>query len=490
MIRAVFNYGLGGYLPQVIAFFITPLLTHYVSEREQGIIEICNYTQLLLVMVMRLGMPGSLVRYYFEFKDGPEFRDLVTTTAVSILVFSIGLGAVCMVVLPPVFRHASPDIPFYPWMTISIVTAVFQAAPDLQRRLHAAREQSAASAKLSVANAVILLTSTVICVIPLGQGAWGTQTAQLFSAIVFFLVCLVNNRHDLAGRFSWDTLRLALRFGVPLVPHHASAWAQQFVGRLLLGALSSLSQVGWLSIAGKVASPLTIAIGAFTTAYQPIYFAWRSDLSAEAALLEIRSVARAVLALGAVAVIGAATLGGVLIRQYMAPEYAPAAGLVGLSGLALLLQLTYNVVGQELFFIKGTGRASRIFIGASAINILLCLPLIGPMGALGALAAQLVGGVVACWTTWLICRASFPSPVSFRLVTSTLGSAAAACVAAVAWVPAGRLAQIGVALVIFIIASAVCLVASGADVQLRGDLARLMGARRIRGKKAVVSGSS
>jgi O-antigen/teichoic acid export membrane protein len=477
--RAMFNYGLGGYLPQIIGFFLTPLFTHYIPVEQQGWLEICNYSQLLLIFVMRLGMPGALVRYYFELKDGPEFRDLVTTVAWAVLAFSALLAAVAMVALAPLFARAWPELPYHPWMTLSIGVAFLHAAPDIQRRLYAAREQSAASARLSVLNALVLIVATVVCVIPLGMGAWGTLVAQAFAALVFFGVALVNNRKDLAGRFSGFQLRRALAYGLPLVPHHASAWAQQFVGRLILGVVSTV-QVGWLSIAAKVASPIAIATGAFTNAYQPIYFSWRTEHDVPTALAETRRVARAIVALGAVAVIGAATLGATAVRFLVSREYVPAAELVGPAAFAVFLHLIYTVITQELFFQKDTRRASRIFLLASLCNVVVCVPLALELGALGAILAQVVGSAVSILLTFGITRATFPSPVTGRVAVPAVGAAALACVLEWLLAPDSRVGRILLTSAIFVVCSAIAMIATGALRQLRIDVKVFMSARRAR----------
>jgi hypothetical protein len=47
-------------------------------------------------------MGGSITRYYFDHRDGPEFRDLVTTVAIAMVVVSAVLMGLGFLVLPPV----------------------------------------------------------------------------------------------------------------------------------------------------------------------------------------------------------------------------------------------------------------------------------------------------------------------------------------------------------------------------------------------------
>jgi hypothetical protein len=40
--------------------------------------RVARALQLLLIKVTRLGMSGSVTRYFFDHRDGPDFRDLVS----------------------------------------------------------------------------------------------------------------------------------------------------------------------------------------------------------------------------------------------------------------------------------------------------------------------------------------------------------------------------------------------------------------------------
>ncbi len=68
--KAVFNYGLGSYLPQVISFLLVGLYTRYITPAEMGVVEICLTAQVLLTIVMRLGLQGAIARFYFDYGEG------------------------------------------------------------------------------------------------------------------------------------------------------------------------------------------------------------------------------------------------------------------------------------------------------------------------------------------------------------------------------------------------------------------------------------
>jgi O-antigen/teichoic acid export membrane protein len=473
VVRALLNYGMGSYLPQVINFLLVPLYTHYIAPTQMGVLEVCLTAQLLIVIIMRLGMAGSVTRFYFEHREGQDLRDLVTTVAIAIQAVAVLLTVLALFLLPSVFARYLHDVPFHPYMDIALATSFFQAAPDLQRRLFEAREQSGASARLSVAFGALTTVSNLVLVMVFRLGALGVLWANLGTAIVFALVAIVNNRKDLTGRFRMARLREALHYGLPLVPHHAAAWAQAFVGRWVLTATTTAAAVGHLAAASKIASPLAILTGAFSSAFSPVYFSWRSDLSRDAAVAETRRVGRTVVSLGAVAVIGAATAGALVVRYAMSPAYHDAARLVGVIAFALFLHLTYTLVTAEIFFSKRTRWVSIIFVVASVVNFGLVAVLAPRLGALGAAFAQLAGGAVSVLMVTLLARRSFPSPLEARAMLIAILGAAAAC-AFTLRSPALRPAiDVGLHLGVGALLGVGVLLATGAWTQLRADVGRL-----------------
>jgi O-antigen/teichoic acid export membrane protein len=425
--RAFLNYGLGGYLPQIVNFLLVPMYTHYIAPAQMGILDVCLTAQVLLVTVMRLGMSGSVTRYYFDLKDSPEFRDFITTVAMTMLALSCVGVLIGFTAGPIIFQRWFPQIPFHPYMDISLATAFFQGVPDLQRRLHEAREQSSANAKLSVSMGVFTTTTNIVCVVGLGLGAVGVLWAGLASAIVFAVVMYINNREDLRGRFHLPSLRQALKYGLPLVPHHAAAWAQQFVGRWVLSGVATAAAVGHLGLATRLASPLTIATSAFASAYSPVYFSWRKELPAADSHREARRVSRVVLTLGAIAVAGAATLGGFLVRHVMNPSYRPASPVVGIVAAALFSHLVYTTIAVEFFFSKNTKWISTMFVLSATVNLVLVAIFAPRWGASAAAAAQLFGSLVSVAVASYMTSRTAKSPLSARVVTISLLTCTLAC---------------------------------------------------------------
>lgn len=472
--NAVFNYGFGSLIPQIISFLLIPLYTHYLTPTELGIVEICLTVQGLLPIIMRLGLQGAIARFYFDYDEGNNLRDLVTTITITTIATSALFTIIALLGSPFFLNRFMPEVPFG-LMALSIVSCFFQGAPEFQRRLLQAREQSAFSARLNIFYGIIAIVLNLLLVVGFKMGAAGILWTNLIVPVVMCVVAFFYHRDDLRGRFRLDKLKAALSYGLPLVPHHIAAWAHQFVGRWVLGSVATVAMVGQLSLAGKIASPIMIMTGAFANAYSPVYFSWRSKLSADEALNEAKRITRTVLILGVLAVFGAATFGGFVVRHLMQKQYVEASPLVGIMASALFAHLIYTTISVEVFYEKKLVKwISVIFITSSLVNFVLIFLLVEKLGTVAAAYAQMAGSVMSIVLVSLFSVRSFALPLETRTTIVAFTGTAAACFLSALTQPANLLFDLLFNTLIFIVATVLVLLFSGILPQLRAELSILL----------------
>ena len=428
VISAVFNYGLGLFLPQIVNMLLIPVYADKIPVSQLGVLELCLSAQALVIILMRAGLPGAISRSFFDLGEGQELRNFIVTVVLTTVLASGLLLATALSLGPMFFAWQFPEVPFHPYMDLALVGGFFFAISDFQRRLFQAREQSKRSARLSITIAVLSIALTCLFVIGFNWGIVGVLLSSLISSIVLAAYALWRQWDDLHGRPRWKYLQEAAGYGLPLVPHHAAAWLQQFVGRWALADVATMAMVGTLGMASRVASPLMVVTGAFGNAYSPVYFSWRSNLSKDDALSESRRVTRAVVLLGGIAVIGAATFGALVIRTFMPTSYENAATVTGIVAAAYFAHLIYAIQSVEVFFTKDTKWISIVFVCASIFNLLLTIPLGKQYGAVGAAVAQLAGGLLSCLLIGMLARKTFPSPLTARMSAAVLLCCILGCV--------------------------------------------------------------
>jgi O-antigen/teichoic acid export membrane protein len=472
---ATVHYGLASVLPRIVNFALIPVFAIFLPPEELGVLEIATALMVLMQTVSRLGLTGSLARQYFDHRGKDSARDLFTTIAAIALVSSgLAMGLV-LVVGPPIFQRFIPEVVFHPAMDLALVTAFLQFGPELQTRVLQAREHSRLAASITIVLSIIGTALKVVFVIGLRWGVLGVLWGELFTALAALVIAVWLQRDDLRGRIRWDLGKEALAYGTPLILQGLGAWAQDYGGRWILGAMGVLAAVGQLGLAARIASPIVIATSAFISAFSPVYFAWRTDLSKDAALAETRKTTVALMTILSVGALGAGTVGAFFLGHLMPDSYRDAMTLVGFIAAGLQIRVMYNIFGTELLYANNTKAMSVIFIVGAAATLLFTIALVPPLGAVGAALGQVCGTAIMVLSSAIYAKRSFPLAVSPRLLLATIFAAVAASAGPYLLPGASMLVDLLAAIGLFLAFALACLLIAGFS---RATVKRAMALRR------------
>ncbi len=277
LVVGTLNYGLGQALPQVVRFLVALVIAQVLTEADYGILELAGYLSTVLMIFMRLGVPGAVTRFYYDHREGPELSDYVTTIAIFMFCSSLVVGLITLAVGPWLFPYTMPSLPFYPYGVLALAAAFISCNQNLQDRLVQAREQSAYSAMLNIGRATVAISLLLLFVVWLRQGPAGYLWAELIAGIVIFLQAAHYLMPNLRGRFQPAMLRTSLKYAMGILPmHFMGAVAPLITGAILAHAVN-IGSLGDLGFARKFFMPLTILASAFQTAFTPIYFSLRKE---------------------------------------------------------------------------------------------------------------------------------------------------------------------------------------------------------------------
>ena len=421
--RATFAYGIGGLLPKLVAFLLVPLYAIYLSPADFGLVDLVGTFGGFVTILMRLGVPGAVSRFYFDHREGPPLRDYVTTIAVFLNASSVGLGALALIVVAFAGDAILPGVPFWPFVVMAVASSVLSANTDLQRRLLQAREQATYSAVVSIASAVANIALALALVVGFRMAAEGLVLAGLIANLGFFFQAHHYLRADLKGSFNWQHLRQSLAYGSGILPSHVLGSLAPLATRSILAGTASLTAVGHFGIAARFVSPLEILVGAMGAAYSPVYFSLRTRSTGDALarVVDSRESPWLVAVLGT---LGVATVGPPVVALAMPSSFAPAADLVPFLALGALAHMWSILATAELFWSKAPTKAALVSVIGIATSLALVVPLATWRGALGLAWAQILGdGATAIFATVLSQR-SYRVPMSMSgWVTPVLVSA-------------------------------------------------------------------
>jgi len=385
-----FNYGLGQALPQLLGFLLIPLYTLYLSPQDYGILEICTSLIAFLVVLTRLGVPGAVVRYYYDHQENDvELKRYISTVyyflIASSVTFSVITLAVCFYFQEQIFSGVN----FNPYLLLAVIIALLSYSSDLQRRLIQVQEQSRYSAILSITFSVSGILLTLLFVVAMEMKVYGMLLAQLINAIIFWAQANFYLRQWIVKKFDVSFLKSSLSYGTALLPGHLLTSFAPLFSKSILSALGSLPALGIYSIAYRFITPLTLIYTAFNAAFQPVFFSLRKKGDAEVPrlllIIWIFSVGIFVLAI---------LLGPPLVKLIIPDSFEEASYLVPILAWGFLGQAAYLIFTSEIFFQKKTRYMPLITVTGTTANILLSYILVKSWGAIGLAWATSAGFII------------------------------------------------------------------------------------------------
>lgn len=390
LLAGTLNYGLGSVLPQVVNFALVPVFTAYLSRDEYGLLELAASLGAVVVILLRLGLPGALTRFYFDHKEGAPLRDYVSSLTWLVLLASTVSGALMLLALHFAGDVLTPGLALFPYGLLVVLASFYSGNSDLQRRLAQAREQSAYTLKLNLLAAGLMTGLSLALVAGFELGAVGMLLAELVTNVLLFAQAAHYLRPELTGRFDWKRLRGTVNYALGVLPSQAVGTIAQSATRSILVGMQSLGELGLFAVASRFARPLSIVIMAFSTAYTPIYFAHRNDGSEDAH----RALARATSAawmLGVWGCLGVSTLGPLAIIAMMPAQFHEAATLVPWLALGWMAQVLSVVGSSEVYFQKATWFVPVVTAGVVVAQLAGTIALAKPFGATGLAIASAIG---------------------------------------------------------------------------------------------------
>ena len=235
LIKGSFVYGLGSLSHRIIGFLLIPVYTRFLTTADYGIVAVAASVSSIVQHFLAMGLHGAVTRHYYDYRDAPhEVREYIST----VFVFLLGVGLLVVGLLAlfggPLFDALFAEVPFHPYIRLTLWTALFAVSGNVLLSLYRVREQAVHYVVLQGLKFLGSLGAIIFFVTVLREGALGKIKGGFYAGLLFFVVFLVLTLREGAASFSVNKLKNALRFGLPLIPHALSAWVLAAADRFLL----------------------------------------------------------------------------------------------------------------------------------------------------------------------------------------------------------------------------------------------------------------
>jgi len=379
-------YGAGDAAIQVVNFVLLAVYVKggFLTANDYGALAIIGALEAFARVASRLGLDGAFMRYYHE--RGSTFPRMASTIVWFLLVTDIVLFGMMGILAgsagPRLFDQAvHTDALRLMLLNTFLIALTF--VPFQAMRL---RNEAVTYSAFTFARSVGTVVLRIVLVIGLQSGLLGIFIADLIVTMLLLPWLWPWCRPYVLRGFSMPDLRLALRFGLPRVPHGLAQQAMDGGNRLLFSAYSSQTQLGVYQNAVTLGTGVKFFTSAFETAWAPFYYATSRQADAKMTLRKVSTYGFAVLAL---LVAGTVAVARDVVLVILTPEYLEASSVlplvalgIGFQGIYLLTSIGLNLTGRTEWYPVATFAAAAVGLAAGV----LLMPLHGALGAAAAFA--------------------------------------------------------------------------------------------------------
>lgn len=389
VVKRTLVYTASGSLSALVAFFMLPILTRYLTPYDYGIVETFTSLTTCLSGVVIIGGNAILAKEYFDYDEHGRrvlIGQILTVTCLS----SVLLTMVTAVIDLPTRAIAQflkvGDGLVYLAILVSLANAIIALLTCLLQVEKRAGHYLAFVNSKTVTEILVSLT----LIITVGLKWQGRVAGIAVSSLLYALLALILFRK----RGVQPTLAVApakhlLVLGLPLVAAHVSVWVYAMVDRVLINNLFDVQSTGLYSVGFRFATVVAMVETAFSMAWMPYFYesVRLKDPKTDREVVKLSflyAVALLIFALG----FGFATQW--LLPFMVAPQFTGARRFTFLLCIAFWLSGIWKLFTGYLIVESKTKLYAYITSGAAVFHIILTIFLLRTIGLIGAAWATLV----------------------------------------------------------------------------------------------------
>ncbi|SEK77444.1 Membrane protein involved in the export of O-antigen and teichoic acid [Aquimarina amphilecti] len=373
-----------------INFILIPVLTIYLSTYDYGVVAIVIAINAFLNVFYLLSLPGTLNRFYYEFKDDQEkIKKLFGTIITFVLFNSFVVTGIIFLGRKWLLLPFLENVDFFPFMALGLVSVIFNPCYAIYQSSLQARQEGVRFGKNNaiffLVNIILLLTSVIL----LDMGAKGVLGSLAITNIIFFIYTLSRFRKDITFGIDVDILKKSLKYAFPLIPHTLSGVTTMLIDRIIINKLLNTSLVGIYSIGNNFGSIVFLIASGINQAFVP----WFNQKIKDNDQKSIPEIAKLLIVFYSVIALGLSFFSKEVIMLITPKAYHASWIVIPCISFAFVYHGVYYFFASALFYdIQGRGnRIIPVFtILAAAINIVLNITLIPRYGIFGAAVATLI----------------------------------------------------------------------------------------------------
>lgn len=392
-ISNIFVYGFGGVISRIVPIVMLPIVTRLMPDSGYYGLNDLSMTLVSVGQAIAVfGMYDAMFRLFFD-KDDEIYQKQICSTA--FLITMITSLAVFFVIIG--FNQVLSKLIFkdeqYSYLVCLAAFAILVGATN--NIVAAPTKIQNKSKTFIIVNTLspIIAYSMAIPLLLSGYYSFALQISNLVAAILIEGFFIYKNRGWFSFKYvNWLYIKPLLKIAVPLMPSFLIYWIYHSADRLMIQHFLNAQEVGIYAIGSKLGQISNLIYTAFTGGW--LYFAY-STMKEEA---QVKNNSRIFEYLGIIAYsasVLACAFSYNIYKIVFTEEYLPGYKVAPYLFFAPLLQMLFQVAGNQFIVMKKVLPNVLILFAGAIVNVGLNLILIPRVGIEGAAIGTIMGYLFA-----------------------------------------------------------------------------------------------
>ncbi len=407
LIKNTFIYTVVQLFNKSLPFLLLPILTRYLSVDDYGIIATYNTFIGIVSIFIGLGLSQAVGVNYFQLQKD-ELQHYVGN------IFNIMLISTFLVTLIVLLFHElilqKIHIPIL-LLYVAIIVSLAQNITGINLVLWRSQERTKPFVLYELSQTFFNIMVTLILVVLMKYSWEGRIVATASASVIFGLlsIFIIFKRRDAILNYSKELITDALRFGIPLVPHHLSVWMRTGVDILLIASIVGLKDTGIYSVGYQLGAAIGIVIHAFNNAYSPYLFKKLRDIT-EGNKVKLVKFSYLFFLFIILFAIGLSKIFVFILPYFLDKSFQESSQYIIWIALSFAFNGMYMIVVNYIYYAKKTHLISIITVPTSVFHVVLSYSLIKLLGPIGAAYASLISSFLTFICIWYISNKVYYMP--------------------------------------------------------------------------------